>query len=60
MAVADVFDALVSKRVYKDAMPLDKAFSILIQDSGKHFDPEIVVIFLNLRKNVEKYLKRSA
>ena len=46
MAVADVFDALISKRCYKDAMPLEKAFAIIREESGTHFEPEIVDAFL--------------
>ncbi len=46
-AVADVFDALTSKRVYKDPMPIDRAAGILQEDSGKHFDPLLVNIFLD-------------
>ena len=46
MAVADVFDALVSKRCYKDAMPPEKAFKIIEEESGSHFDPELVRVFL--------------
>lgn len=42
MAVADVFDALTSKRVYKSAMPLEKAYAIIREESGTHFDPEVV------------------
>ena len=45
MAVADVFDALVAKRVYKEPMPIDKAIDIIIQDAGTHFDPNIVEVF---------------
>ena len=45
MAVADVFDALVAKRVYKEPMPIDKAIDIIIGDAGTHFDPNIVEIF---------------
>ena len=45
MAVADVFDALVAKRVYKEPMPIDKAIDIIIGDSGTHFDPNIVSVF---------------
>lgn len=45
MAVADVFDALVSKRCYKSAMPLEKAYSIISEESGTHFDPEVVEAF---------------
>ncbi len=57
MAVADVFDALVSKRVYKDSMPLEKAFEIIEKDSGVHFDPEVAEVFLSLRSVVEKRLE---
>lgn len=45
MAVADVFDALVSKRCYKNAMPLEKAYNIIREESGTHFDPEVVEAF---------------
>ena len=45
MAVADVFDALTSKRCYKNAMPLEKAYSIIREESGTHFDPVIVEAF---------------
>lgn len=46
MAVADVFDALTSKRCYKDAMPLEKAYAIIREESGTHFDPAIAEAFL--------------
>ena len=42
VAAADVFDALTSKRPYKDAWPIDKALSVMKEESGKHFDPEII------------------
>ena len=42
MAVADVFDALVSKRVYKDSISPEEAFEVLVNESGSHFDPEII------------------
>lgn len=45
VAVADVFDALLSKRVYKPAMPLDKVVAIINESSGNHFDPQIVDAF---------------
>lgn len=57
MAVADVFDALVSKRVYKNSISVQEAYEILIKDSGSHFDPEIVEVFIRLRPEVEKFLK---
>ncbi|MCQ2770759.1 MAG: HD domain-containing protein [Clostridia bacterium] len=49
MALADVFDALVSKRVYKESMDFDKAFSIIEESSGTHFDPDLCKEFLNCR-----------
>jgi len=42
MAVADVYDALISKRVYKDAFSRETAEGIILEGSGSHFDPEIV------------------
>jgi HD-GYP domain-containing protein (c-di-GMP phosphodiesterase class II) len=45
VAVADVFDALSSKRVYKGALGLDEALGIIRQDAGKHFDPKCVEAF---------------
>jgi len=42
MAVADVYDALISRRPYKDPMPHDKALLLLVEGSGRHFDPAIV------------------
>ncbi len=45
MAVADVFDALISKHVYKPAMLIDEAAKIIMSGQGSHFDPEIVAAF---------------
>lgn len=45
MAVADVYDALISKRSYKDAMPAEKARDIIIEESDSHFDPTVVKAF---------------
>ena len=45
-AVADVFDALTSRRVYKDAMDPEEAKKIIIEERGKHFDPVVVDAFL--------------
>ena len=45
MAVADVFDALVSRRSYKDSFPVDKALDIIREESGTHFDPMVVQMF---------------
>lgn len=57
MAVADVFDALVSKRVYKDAMSIEEAYRILERDAGTHFDPELVQVFVAIKDQVIAYLK---
>ncbi len=54
VAVADVFDALSSKRVYKPAFPIDKCFAILEEESGTHFDPTIVAAFLSVREEIVK------
>jgi len=45
VALADVYDALSSKRCYKDAFPEEKVVSILKESSGKHFDPGIIKVF---------------
>lgn len=45
MAIADVFDALINKRVYKQAFAHEQAFDIITQESGKHFDPVLVTAF---------------
>ncbi|SJZ98260.1 HD domain-containing protein [Oceanospirillum multiglobuliferum] len=47
MALADVYDALISKRVYKPAFSHDKAKSIIIEGQGSHFDPRVVDAFLS-------------
>jgi len=46
MALADVFDALVSPRVYKEPMSYEKAFEIIEKGSGVHFDPNITKVFI--------------
>ena len=53
MALADVFDALVSKRCYKDAYSYDKDFSIIEESIGTHFDPVLGRIFLLCRHELE-------
>ena len=50
MALADVYDALRSKRVYKEAFPHEKALEIILQGSGKHFDPLTVEAFQALEQ----------
>jgi len=49
MAVADVYDALVSRRVYKEGMPHEKAVQIIIDGKGSHFDPDMVDAFIEIQ-----------
>jgi putative two-component system response regulator len=51
-AVADVFDALSSRRPYKKPFPIDKCFEIIEADRGEHFDPAIVDAFLAQRQAI--------
>jgi response regulator RpfG family c-di-GMP phosphodiesterase len=45
MAIADVYDALVSERVYKKAIPHEEAIALIVSESGRHFDPALVKVF---------------
>lgn len=53
MALADVFDALVSKRCYKESFDYDKAFQIIEESLGSHFDPELGRLFIECRPELE-------
>ena len=55
MALADVFDALVSKRCYKEKMDYENAFRIIEESLGSHFDPELGKMFLHCRAKLEAY-----
>lgn len=50
MAVADVYDALISRRIYKDGMSHEAAVSIIVEGRGKHFDPDIVDAFMDIQE----------
>ncbi|RLB87532.1 MAG: two-component system response regulator, partial [Deltaproteobacteria bacterium] len=43
--IADVFDALTTRRPYKPAFPNEKAYSIIRKEKGSHFDPKVVEVF---------------
>ena len=45
VAVADVFDALTTKRIYKPALGIEQSLNIISEGSGRHFDPELVDAF---------------
>lgn len=53
-AIADVFDALSSKRPYKDAYPIERCFEILREGRGNHFDPELLDVFLSRQDDIEQ------
>ena len=60
VALADVFDALTSRRPYKEAWPVEKALKLIDDESGKHFDPDVVKAFKNaLPKIMEVYDKHK-
>ncbi|MDR9425156.1 MAG: response regulator, partial [Marinobacter sp.] len=52
-ALADVFDALTSERPYKKAWPIEDALQLIEDNSGKHFDPQLVQVF---RENIEEFI----
>lgn len=56
VAIADVFDALVSERCYKKAYSRDESFNNIKNSKGTQFDPVLVDIFMSLRPEIEKYL----
>ena len=49
LAVSDVFDAITSKRHYRDKMPIEKVIEIIMKGSGNHFDPLVVEKFLAIK-----------
>ncbi len=53
VSLADVFDALASERAYKKPWPLDKVMNLIISESGEHFDPKVVDVFL---RNFNEFL----
>ena len=59
MAVADVYDALVSKRVYKERMSFEKADAIIMDGMGKHFDKRLEKYYVSARSKLEKYYTES-
>jgi putative two-component system response regulator len=60
MAVADVYDALVSKRIYKEAITHEKAVGIIKSGSEKQFDPDIVKAFLDVQDKIKQILNKYA
>ena len=57
MAIADVYDALVSKRVYKERMSFEQANSIIMDGMGKHFDKSLEPYYVRAKEKLEEYYK---
>ena len=58
MALADVFDALMSRRVYKDAMAVENVTAFLVEERGRHFDPDVVDAYLDTREQFAEIADR--
>ena len=57
MAIADVYDALVSQRYYKKALKYEEAAKIMVEGMGSQFDPNMLSVFLGCRHELEEYYK---
>lgn len=57
-ALADVFDALTSQRPYKKAWPVEDAVQLIRDNSGKHFDPKLVEVFLDKLPEIQAICER--
>ncbi len=60
MAVADVYDALISRRVYKPPFPHEKAVAIMAEGRGTHFDPDMIDALLELEKGFRQIASKFA
>ena len=60
MALADVFDAIISPRAYKPPMPFEDALAFICDNRGSHFDPDVVDAFLGLQDEFQAIAKRYA
>ncbi|MDL2267482.1 two-component system response regulator [Desulfovibrio sp. OttesenSCG-928-G15] len=60
MAIADVYDALITKRIYKDAMPHEEAVKIIEAGRGTHFDPDAVDAFSEIKEKFDSIARQFA
>jgi HD-GYP domain-containing protein (c-di-GMP phosphodiesterase class II) len=60
MAVADVLDALLSKRPYKEEYSLDQAFEIMLEESGTHFDPDVIGAMIDCKETILTIIEKYA
>ena len=51
VAIVDAFDAMLSSRAYRDALPVEEAVGRLVADTGKQFDPKIAPLFIELARS---------
>jgi putative two-component system response regulator len=58
MAIADVYDALISRRIYKESMSHEKAVQIMTDGRNNHFDPDMLDAFLNIQEEFKTIAKR--
>ena len=60
MALADVYDALICRRVYKPGMPHEQAAAIIAEGRGRHFDPDLVDAFQAIQDEFQAIAHRFA
>ncbi|WNC73489.1 two-component system response regulator [Thalassotalea psychrophila] len=60
VAIADVFDALTSERPYKEAWSIEQAFTYITEQSGKHFDPDLIEPFKNCLERIKEVMVKYA
>jgi len=60
LAIADVYDALISSKVYKDGVPHDKAVQVIFSERGAHFDPDMVDAFVEIQDSFAEIAQRYA
>jgi putative two-component system response regulator len=58
VAIGDVYDALASRRVYKPALPHEECVAIISAEAGRHFDPELIEVFLKVEKTFREINRR--
>jgi putative two-component system response regulator len=58
VSIADIYDALASKRVYKDAYSHEKCVEIIRSEGGKHLDPAMVEVFLSVEREFKEIAAR--
>ena len=58
MAIADVFDTLITQRCYKSAITPKQAFEVIEDDAATQFDPDLVQVFLGLKKEITEVINK--